>query len=358
MIRSASTPIRVGLIGYGFSGKTFHAPLIRSVAGLELCMIGSSDEQKVHADLPGIRVVADPLIVATSPDIDMVVIATPNDSHAPLARAALAADKHVVVDKPFTLTLADARQLRATAAHRERLLSVFHNRRWDSDYLSVRQAIADGVVGVVKQFDSHFDRFRPEIRDRWREREGRGSGVWFDLGPHLVDQALQVFGLPDRVTADLARLRIDAQADDWAHVVLDYPTLRVVLQASMVVAGGSPRFVVHGDAGSIVKRHADLQEQQLLAGLAPGAPGWGDDPDSLLIYDGNGHRRTLPARAGDQRLFYAGVVEALRGSAPNPVSPEQAIAVMACIEAATESARTHMSVVPPLTAEERAAWVR
>ncbi|MFC3580026.1 oxidoreductase [Sphingomonas hylomeconis] len=348
--------IRVALIGYGFSGSTFHAPLIRAVPGLELRLIGSSDTAKVHADLPGITVINDPLSAATTPDIDLVVIATPNDSHAPLADAALSAGKHVVVDKPFTLDLTSARALTTTATRHDRLLTVFHNRRWDSDFLTVRQALTDDVIGAVKHFESHFDRFRPQVRDRWREGDGPGSGLWVDLGPHLLDQVLLLFGLPDRVTGNLALLRDGARSDDWAHVVLNYPDKRVVLQASMLVAGGSPRFIVHGTDGSIVKQRGDGQEQQLLAGMTPGGAGWGDDPDPLVVHDGSGGRREIAALPGDQRLFYAGLVAALQGGAPNPVPPVHAIAVMACLDAAAESARTQRSVVPSLTNEERAAW--
>ncbi len=311
---------------------------------------------KVRVDFPDIDVEADQAAVATSSNVDLVVIASPNGSHTPLARAALMADKHVVVDKPFTLNVVEARSLLNIARRRGRMLTVFHNRRWDSDYLSVKQVIADRTVGVVKHFESHIDRFRPYVRDRWRERDEPGSGLWFDLGPHLVDQALQLFGLPDRVSANLARLRAGAQSDDWAHVVLDYPDLRVVLHASMIAAGGSPRFVVHGDAGSVVKHHADIQEQQLLTGLSPGAIGWGIDPDPLTVHERNGLTRTIPTLAGDQRLFYSGVVNALHGLAPNPVTPAQSLAVMACIEAAAKSAQTHKSVELQLDPEERAAW--
>ena len=165
---SARAPIRVGLIGYGYAGKTFHAPLIRAVPALDLRVVGSRDPAKVRADLPGLDVVADPAAVAASDGVDLVVIASPNDTHAPLAQIALEAGKHVVVDKPFTLDLAKARGLVALARRQGRMLSVFHNRRWDSDYLSVRQAVAEGRIGRVRHFESHFDRFRPEVRDRWR----------------------------------------------------------------------------------------------------------------------------------------------------------------------------------------------
>ncbi|TXN05034.1 oxidoreductase [Methylobacterium sp. WL64] len=352
---SVTAPIRVGLIGYGYAGKTFHAPLIRAVPALDLRLVASRDKAKVQADLPGMRVIADPGAVAASDSVDLVVIASPNDTHAPLARIALAAGKHVVIDKPFTLDLAEARSLVALARRHGRRLSVFHNRRWDSDFLSVRTAIADGVIGKVRHFESHFDRFRPGVRDRWREGAGPGSGIWYDLGPHLVDQALQLFGLPDRVTANLARLRKGALSDDWAHVVLDYPDVRVVLHASMVVAGGSPRFVVHGEGGSLVKQHLDGQEQQLLAGMAPGAPGWGQDSDGIAVHDGRGSVRRLPALAGDQRRFYQDVAHGISRGAVDHTPALEALQVMACIDAALTSARTGTTVALPLVPEERSA---
>jgi predicted dehydrogenase len=350
-----SAPIRIGLIGYGFAGKTFHAPLIEATAGLALVAVASRDSAKVLADLPQVEVLADPLALATSADIDLVVIATPNDSHGPLARAALNAHKHVVVDKPFTLELEEARELKTLAERQSRLLSVFHNRRWDSDFLSVRHAIAEGVVGTVAHFESHFDRFRPEVRHRWREGSGPGSGIWFDLGPHLVDQAIQLFGIPSRVIASLARQRAGALSDDWAHVVLEYAGCRAILHAGMLVAGGVPRFVVHGTQGSLVKLKADPQEAQLIAGMKPHAPGWGVDPDELVVFDGTGKQRPVPAQHGDQSTYYAGIRAALRASAPNPVPPLEAIGVMAVMEAAILAAQSGRATEPSLSQAERDA---
>ncbi|MGH8080269.1 MAG: Gfo/Idh/MocA family oxidoreductase, partial [Lysobacter sp.] len=215
-------PVRVALVGYGFAGKTFHAPLIAATAGLSLALVGSSDPAKVHADHPHASVIDDPFAAVTHADADLVVIATPNHSHAPLARAALAAGKHVVVDKPFTLDLSEARELAALATRHQRVLSVFQNRRWDSDYLGVKQAIDEGRIGEVVHFESHIDRFRPQVRERWREQTGPGTGVWWDLGPHLADQALQLFGLPERVLASQAVLREGAVVADWAHTVFEY----------------------------------------------------------------------------------------------------------------------------------------
>jgi predicted dehydrogenase len=318
-------------------------------------VVASRDSAKVHADLPEVAVIGDPMDM-TAQDIDLIVIASPNDSHAPHARAALAAGKHVVVDKPFTLDVVEARELVDLAEQQNRLVSVFQNRRWDSDFLSIKQGIVNGLVGAVKHFESHIDRFRPTVRHRWRESDGPGSGIWFDLGPHLVDQALQLFGLPDRVQASLALQRAGAQSDDWAHVLLEYGSCRVILHAGMLVAGGSSRFVVHGDKGSLVKRKPDQQEPQLLAGMRPGSADWGTDADDMLLYDGSGEEQTIPAVSGDQRLYYRGIAEALRGKAANPVTPAQAIAVMAVIQSASLSARSGQSVEPRLTERERAVW--
>lgn len=357
---STSAPIRVALIGYGFAGQTFHAPLIGATPGLHLQLIGSRDPAKVAAGLAAsglaeATTVVDPFAAATDAHADLVVIATPNDSHAPLARAALDAGKHVVVDKPFALDLGQARELSALAEQRGRLLSVFQNRRWDSDFLAVRGLIESGRLGEVVHFESHIDRYRPQVRERWRERAGAGSGLWWDLGPHLVDQALQLFGLPQRVSASLAIQRDGAQVADWAHVVLDYGRRRAILHASMLVAGGSARFTVHGERGSAVKALADRQEAQLLAGVRPGAPDWGRDEDPTLVYDDAG-RHALPTPAGDQRRYYAGIRDAVLGHGANPVTPAQALAVMAVLETAETAAAHGHSLSLPLSEAERAAF--
>lgn len=350
-------PLRVALVGYGFAGRTFHAPLLSRVPGLHLHTVVSGDAGKVHADLAGVRVLGRPEQAFADDAIDLVVIATPNDTHAPLARAALDAGRNVVVDKPFTTTLPEARALAALAQARDRLLSVFHNRRWDSDFLGVRQAIADGLVGDVAHLESHFDRFRPQVRARWREQSGAGGGLWWDLGPHLVDQALQLFGLPDSVQASFAAQRDGAQAVDWAHVVLAWGARRAVLHGSMLVAGGSARFTVHGSRGSLVKPRIDPQEAQLLRGMRPGDPGWGEDDDALLLYDdSDAPAVALPTLSGDQRAYYVAVRDALLGRGENPVTPLQAIAVMAVLEAAEASAREGRALPLALTDAERAAW--
>lgn len=351
-----NAPLRLALIGYGYAGKTFHAPLIRSVPGLRLATVVSRDAAKVHADLPDVDVVADARAAMGDAAVDVVVIASPNDTHAPLARAALEAGKHVVVDKPFALDLAQARELASLADRRQRVLSVFQNRRWDSDFLAVRAAMAEGALGDVRHLESHFDRFRPQVRARWREQQGPGSGVWYDLGPHLIDQALLLFGLPDRVWGSLAVQRDAGEVADWAHAVLEYGARRVILHASMLVAGGSPRFIVHGTRGSAVKPLADRQEAQLLAGMAPGDEAWGEDPDALLLYDGHGAVSRRAAPSGDQRQYYAALRDAVRDGGRPPVTSWQAVTVMAVLEAAMASARSGQAVALAWSGAERGAW--
>nr|WP_100243655.1 oxidoreductase [Dyella ginsengisoli] len=351
-------PIRVGLIGYGYAGKTFHAPLISATPGMELVAVASRDAAKVHADLPDVRVLPTPGALIADDDIDLLVIATPNDTHAPLASTALRAGRQVVIDKPMALDLAEARALVALADASPGQLSVFHNRRWDSDYLAVKQAIGEGSIGEVMHFESHIDRYRPAVRDRWRESAGPGAGIWYDLGPHMVDQALQLFGLPERVHAGLAIQRAGGLSDDWAHVRLDYGARQVIVHAGMLVAGGARRFVVHGTRGSLVKVGTDRQEAQMLAGQAPGTPGWGDDPDPLVVIDGEGRETRRATAPGDQRAYYAGLRDALRDEAPMPVRAIEALATMAVIEAGFASHREGRAVSVPLTPVERQALDR
>lgn len=335
--------LNVALIGFGYVGQTFHAPLIDSVEGLSLALVASSDAGKVRARWPQVRVTADYLAAATDPAIDLVVIASPNDSHYPLACAALLAGKHVVIDKPFTVAVDEARDLVELAETRGRLLSVFHNRRWDGDFLGARAALRSGALGDVRECISRFDRFAPVPRDRWRERPGPGAGLWFDLGPHVVDQALCLFGLPQTVMADMAGLRDGAAGVvDWAQVVLGYDAggvqRRVTLHVTRLAAWAAPRFELHGTAGSWLSNGLDNQEDQLKAGMRPGAPGWGHDPRPALQVLGTAMPAEVPRPPGDYRQYYLGIRDALRGAGPNPVPATEALQVMAVMDCAMRSA--------------------
>lgn len=353
----AEKTIRVGLIGYGYVGKTFHAPLIDAVPGLKLKVVGSRNPDAVRASFP--RVIICPYDeVPIHADVDLVVIATPNDSHFPLAAAAIRAGKHVIVDKPFTTALAEARMLVELAEQHSRLLSVFHNRRWESESLAAKAVVESGLLGEITQFETHIDRFRPVVRQRWRENKGPGAGLWFDLGPHLIDQAIQLFGLPQTVSANFAIQRIGGETDDWAHVQLNYERLRVILHASLLASGGVPRSVLHGTRGSWIKHGADVQEKQLVAGMHPDSSGFGADPNPGIFYDGvTGTQTEIPAPAANQIAYYVGIREALLGRQPNPVTPAQALAVMAVLNTSFASGVDGKVLPLQLTTRERSEFV-
>ncbi|GAB0115464.1 oxidoreductase [Acidisoma sp. C75] len=351
-------PLRTALIGYGYAGRTFHAPLLRSLPGFDLALIVSRQEERAVQETAGeVRVVADATAAFAAGGIDLVVIEAPNAAHAQLAEAALAAGCHVVVDKPFTVTLAEARRVAAAAARAGKLLSVFQNRRWDSDFRTIAGVLGSGRLGRLVQFESRIDRFRPEVRDRWREKPGPGTGLWFDLGPHLIDQALLLFGLPASITLHTACQRQPGTAPDWFHAVLTYPDLHAILSAGCLVAGGSARFVLHGTGASLVKRGIDIQESQLRAGMSPGDLDWGIDLEAATLIDGDSAEPELiAAEDGDYRLYYEALREAILGVAPNPVPPAQALAVMAALEAGAESAACGQSLPLALTEAERLSF--
>jgi scyllo-inositol 2-dehydrogenase (NADP+) len=295
--------IRIALLGRGMAGTVFHAPLIRKVPELELALVAGA---------------GDAAAAIASPDIDLVVIATPNATHFPLARAALEAGKHVVVDKPFVTRLAEADALIALAAAKGRMLTVFHNRRWDGDFLTVRRLIESGRLGEIGLFEAHWDRFRPAPRTGWREAPAEGAGLLWDLGPHLIDQALLLFGPPESVSADVAAQREGAAVDDYFALTLRFGRRRVILSASSLVAEPRPRFAVHGTGGSFVKHGLDPQEEALKLGAAPQAA----RPGILTAADGV--REEIPTVAGRYAAFYEGVAAAVGRREPPPVDPADA----------------------------------
>ncbi|WP_340622372.1 oxidoreductase [Xenorhabdus siamensis] len=340
--------LKVGLVGYGYASKTFHAPLIAETPNVELVAVSSSDIEKVKKDWPTINVVSSPEALFNDPDIDLIVIPTPNDTHYPLAQKALFAGKHVVVDKPFTITVEEAEALKKQAEEANLLLSVFHNRRWDAGFLTVQSLIKKNVLGELKYYESRFDRYRPAVRQRWREAVGAGSGIWYDLGPHLLDQAVQLFGKPQAITTDLGIMRPSAETPDYFHAQLKYPELKVVLHASMLVAAESPIYTLHGMAGSYVKYGLDTQEECLKAGEKPSQEGWGHDARdgyvTLSQKDGL-ITQTIPNLPGNYSAYYAAIRDAILMGKPNPVTADEAILIMKLIEAGEKSAKEQRTVV-------------
>lgn len=344
-----STPhLRVGLVGFGFAGQTFHAPVLSAVPGLQLAAVASSQPEKVLAQWPGAVVVPDVhALLAVDPAVDLVVVAAPNEAHFPVARAALAAGRHVVVDKPFTLDAVQARELAELAKAQGKLVSVYQNRRFDSDFLTLKQVMAAGKVGRPVFFQSHFDRYRPDVRVRWREQNVPGAGLWVDLGAHLVDQAVQLFGKPDTLQLDTAMLRDGALVEDYFHAVLRWEQgahapLRAVLHASLLAADQAPRYILHGTRGSYVKHGIDPQEDALRTGARPGGEGWGVDPeDGLLTLIGDAGQpqpESVPTLAGDYTRYYAAIRDAIAGNAPAPVTPEEAVQLMRLLDLGRQSA--------------------
>ena len=314
----------VGLIGYGLSGAQFHAPLIQAEPGLRLHAVVTSRAGQVQHDHPGVRVVASPAELLEDPAVELVVVAAPNAEHHRLASAALRAGRHVVVEKPFTLCTADADDLIALAEAADRRLSVFHNRRWDSDFLTVRRCLETGLLGQVSTVASRYDRFRPVPKGSWKEEDVPGSGILWDLGPHLIDQALQLFGLPWTVWADVGVQRPGVEAVDYVHLVLGHGRLRVLLHAGMEVRDPGPRFEVHGDRGSFLTWGLDRQEAD------------GTLTTEVAGLELRGRLAGVPAA---HQTFYAAMAAAIAGDGPVPVAPTEARDTVMVIEHALASAR-------------------
>src|SRR5215472_4829290 len=264
-VSGAIQMIEVGLIGYGLAGRAFHAPVIRAVPGMHLAAILQRTGNEAAEKYPDVRIVPSMDELLAIREIRLVVIATPNDTHYPLAMQCLEAGRDVVVDKPFTTTLEEAKSLVGFAKQRGRLITVYQNRRYDGDFQAIRRLVAEGTLGRIVRFETNYDRFRPQLKPgAWRETTRAGSGILFDIAPHLIDQALVLFGLPEAVTADIRIERQGALADDAFDIMFHYPRgMRAVLRSSILAAVPRPRFVLHGTQGSFAKQTFDPQEDNL-----------------------------------------------------------------------------------------------
>jgi len=342
--------VGVGIVGYGLAGAVFHAPLVSSVDGFELQKIVSSNAAKIKADYPNVEVVTSVDELLADSTLELVVIAAPNTAHYPIAKQALLAGKHVVVDKPFTNTSQEADELIQLAVETNRLLSVFQSRRWDNDFLTIKDCIKSGLLGEIYSYEAHYDRFRPEVRNRWREQALPGSGMLYDLGSHLIDQALHLFGLPQTIFADLQKQRPGSDVIDYFHLLLGYDRLRVVLHSGSVVRKPGPHFQIHGSQGSFIKYGLDSQEDTLKAGGRPGDAGWGADKAELwaeittdmagLTFTGK--IETLP---GAYENYYSQLLKAIREGQPLPVQAHEARATIKVIEKAMQSSQEKREVV-------------
>jgi scyllo-inositol 2-dehydrogenase (NADP+) len=345
---------RVGLIGYGLGGAVFHAPLIAGTPGLQLAAVVTRDPTRraqAVREHPGIDVLDDAdALWARAADLDLVVIASPNGTHAALATAALEAGLSVVVDKPFAPTAAEGRRVAALGRERGLLVVPFQNRRWDGDFLTVRRLLAEGALGDVLRFEARYERWRTSPKPRWTRSDAapNAEGVIYDLGTHLIDQALSLFGPAREVSAELERRHAEVTVPDDAFVSIAHASgVRTHIHTSLAAAYAGPRFVVSGRRGAYVKFGLDPQEDALKAGRRPGdGPGWGAEAEAQwgTLWVGD-ERRVIPTEAGDYPAFYAGVERALRDGSPPPVRPEESIAGLEVIEAAQRAARERRAIV-------------
>jgi predicted dehydrogenase len=356
MSAAPSLPLRVGLIGYGLAGRVFHAPLIAASPALTLAAVVTRDAERraaLQAAHPDAVVLDTPAqLWARASMLDLVVVATPNRSHVPLARAALQAGLPVVVDKPLAPSAAQARALIADARAQGCMLTVFQNRRWDGDFLTVRRLLAEDALGAVRRFESRFERWNPVPRQGWRERGDpeEAGGLLFDLGAHLIDQALQLFGPVRAVHAELDHRRPGVVVDDDSFVALTHASgTRSHLWMSKVAAQRGPRFRILGERAAFTKHGLDGQEPAMAAGGIPGSPGWGEEPPAqwgLLGEDGTAQPiRTEP---GCYLAFYDAVAGAVASGTPAPVDPDDARAVLEIVEAAQASAARGQTVQLPM----------
>jgi len=343
--------IEVGLVGFGLAGRAFHAPVIRAVPGLHLAAIVQRNGNEAAEKYPDVRIVRSLDELISIPEIRLIVIATPNETHNPFARQCLEAGRDVVVDKPFTTTLQEAVSLVRLAKETGRLLTVYQNRRYDGDFQAIRQLAEAGKLGRIVRFESAYDRFRPQLKPgAWREATRPGSGILFDIAPHLIDHALVLFGLPEAVTADVRIERENAVADDAFDIMLHYSGgMRAVLRSSILAAAPRPRFVLLGTQGSFVKQAFDPQEMNLRQGYTPEGKPWGYEPEEnwgvLTVPKGDSfEQRRIPSATCDYRDYYANVRDALLGLAGPAVTPEYALNVMRLLELARASSQKRCTI--------------
>jgi scyllo-inositol 2-dehydrogenase (NADP+) len=341
--------LKVGLIGYGFSGAIFHAPLLEVLDCFEITKVLSSNPKKVQEDLGDIEVVSDIQNILQDSSIQLVIITTPNTLHFKMAKQSLLAGKHVVLEKPMVNTVAEAEQLISLAKERNLMLSVYQNRRWDNDFLTIKQLITEGTLGEIKMYEAHFDRYRLDVQNRWREQVGEGSGILYDLGSHLIDQALHLFGTPQFVQADVLNQRNGAVTDDYFHVVLGYNTMRVILHSGSIVPAHDLKYIVHGDKGSFIKYGLDGQEEALRTGKKPIDEDWGtDNPDKYgvltLVKDEETISQKVKTIAGSYPTYYQKVYEHIVEDKPSPVTAEEGMMTIKIIELAKQSSEEKRAI--------------
>lgn len=339
-----SERIQVGLIGYGFAGRAFHAPVITSVPNMNLKTVVERRSEQSKKRYPWVNIVRDANDLYNDPDIDLVVVTTPSPDHYQFVHDALIAGKHVVVEKPFTPTVEEADKLIQLSKEKGKVLSVFHNRRWDGDFLTIQQILKQGLLGEVMEAEFHWNGFNPHVSNNWRDQEGQGTGVFYDLGVHLLDQAVCLFGMPETIFADIQIQRENGLSDDYFDVTLGYENnLKVTIKSSKFVKDHGPRYIMHGDQGSFIKYGLDPQEQELIDGKTPASSAnwgkeqkemWGTLTTSIGDLQITGKIETIPGAYQD---FYQNISDHIQGVSDLAVKSEEARMNILLIELALKS---------------------
>lgn len=335
--------IHTGIIGFGLSGKVFHAPFIHTHPGFHLSAIVERNHHHSKEQYPYVSVLGNYRQLLDDDCIELIVIATPNSFHFPMAKECMLAGKHVVIEKPFTTTSQEADELISISRESGKKLLVYHNRRWDGDFLTVRKLVEQDVLGNIVHYEAHFDRFSPDLKpDAWRNESIPGGGNLFDLGSHLIDQAMVLFGKPEAVRAEIKAERPESQVDDFFELELFYPELSVLLKAGMLVKKPGPRYFVQGSDAIFTKYGIDPQEESLKAGEMPDLENWGvEKPDCYGKIELNNNAdeklQVVQTENGNYMGFYDNVYEVLLKNKPMEVKPQQARDVIFIIEKAFES---------------------
>jgi len=338
--------IHVGLASFGMSGKVFHAPILAHHKDFKLSKIVERSKSEAKEIYPDVDTTGSFEELLADDNIELIVVNTPDITHYEYAQKALKARKHVVVEKPFTRSIRQGEDLINLAEKQNRVLSVFQNRRWDGDFLTVRKILENEWLGRLVEFESNYMRYRNFIQpNTWKESALLGIGLSYNLGSHMIDQALMLFGIPEAVWADIDKMRTDSEIDDYYHIKLIYPDIKVVLKASYLVREEGPRYSLHGTNGSFLKYGLDPQEEMLLRGGNPSMPDWGKEPEAHwgilnTEYNGVHIRGKVETVAGNYAKFYDNIYGVIRKRAELEVLPEQALNVLHIIEAAKESARS------------------
>jgi len=346
MFTKIHAPLRVGLIGFGLSGRYFHAPFIKVNPRLKLIKVVERNTNQAQAFDPAIEIVRSHAELLADPAIDLVFVCTPNDTHYAYASAALEAGKHVVIEKPFANTVAEAEALIELAEKKNLLVTAYQNRRWDADFLTIQRLLQLGRLGQVVEFESRFDRYRPAVlHGTWKEAPTTGAGHLYNLGPHLIDQALTLFGPPDTITASIRHVRPQTLTDDYFDLRLDYSDKRIVLKASLLACKNDLRFTIHGSQGSFLKYGLDVQEEMLRKNLLPNIPNWGQEPQNLqgTLYT-QALATPVDSLRGDYTPFYDNLYEVVANGAVPLVKPQQILHTTRVIEQAWKSNKLGQTV--------------